>query len=163
MIIIEFPDNNIIINNVNSVIKNNVVEEVTKTALPVILAGVGLILTPVAAVIGGMVGVAADVIHNISNNKKRQKEVDKAANAIIAEVTTQTIASIEGEIIRYIQNINKKIEKDVLKQKAILEKSLSDIKIDISIEENTRSKDIEGLEEDLSVIRAFRNDNLVQE
>lgn len=162
MIIIEFPDNDIIINSVNSVIKNNVVEEVTKTALPVILAGVGLILTPVAAVIGGMVGVAADIVHNISNNKKRQKEVDKAANAIIAEVTAQTIASIEGEITRYIENINKKIEKDVLKQKAILEKSLSDIKIDISIEENTRSKDIEGLEEDLSVIRAFRNDNLVQ-
>ena len=163
MITIEFPDNDIIINNVNAVLKNNVVEEVTKTALPVILAGVGLILAPVAAVIGGMVGVAADVVHNISNNKKRQKEVDKAAKAIIAEVTTQTIASIEGEITKYIENINKKIEKDVLKQKAILEKSLSDIKIDISIEENNRSRDIEGLEEDLSVIRAFRNDNLVLE
>lgn len=160
MITIEFPENEIIINNVNSVLKNNVVDEVTKTALPVILAGAGLIFAPVAAVVGGMVGVAADVIHNISNNKKRQKEVDKAARAIINEVTAQTIASIEGEITRYIQNINKKIEKDVLKQKAILEKSLSDIKIDISIEENNRSRDIEGLEEDLSVIRGFRNENL---
>ena len=100
---------------------------------------------------------------NISNNKKRQKEVDKAAQAIVTEVTEQTIASIEGEITKYIQNINQKIERDVLKQKAILEKSLSDIKIDISIEENNRSRDIEGLEEDLSVIRSFRDDNLVQE
>ena len=73
MITIEFPENDIIINNVNATLKNNVVDEITKTALPVILAGVGLVLTPFAAVIGGMVGVVADVIHNISNNKKKQK------------------------------------------------------------------------------------------
>lgn len=161
MITIEFPENDIIIGNVNNMLKTNVVDEVAKTALPVILAGVGLILNPVAGVIAGMVGVAADVVHNISNNKKKQKEVDKAARTIITEVTEQTIASIEGEITKYIANINQKIEKDVLRQKAILEKSLTDIKIDISIEENTRSRDIEDLEEDLAVIRAFRNDNLV--
>ena len=135
MITIEFPENDIIINNVNATLKNNVVDEITKTALPVILAGVGLVLTPFAAVIGGMVGVVADVIHNISNNKKKQKEVDKAARTIIDEVTEQTIISIESEINKYIDGINQKIERDVLKQKAILEKSLSDIKIDISIEE----------------------------
>lgn len=161
MITIEFPENDIIISNIGTTLKNNVVDEVAKTALPVILAGVGLVLTPIAAVIGGMVGIAADVIHNVSSNKKKQKEVDKAARAIIDEVTEQTIASIEGEINKYIDGINNKIEKDVLKQKAILEKSLSDIKIDISIEENTRSRDIEELEKDLKVIRAFRNDNLV--
>lgn len=160
MIIIQFPDNDVIINNVNSSLKNNVVDEVTKTALPVILAGVGLVLNPIAAVVGGIVGVTADVIHNISNNKKRQKEVDKAAQSIIAEVTQQTISSIEGEITRYITNINEKIERDVMKQKAILEKSLSDIKIDISIEESNRSKDIEELEADLAVIKSFVNDNL---
>lgn len=161
MITIEFPENDIIISNVGATLKNNVIDEVAKTALPVILAGVGLVLTPIVAVVGGMVGVAADVIHNISNNKKKQKEVDKAARAIVDEVTEQTIASIEGEINKYIDGINHKIEKDVLKQKAILEKSLSDIKIDISIEENTRSHDIEDLEKDLKMIRAFRNDNLV--
>ena len=96
-------------------------------------------------------------------NKKKQKEVDKAARAIIDEVTEQTIISIESEINKYIDGINQKIERDVLKQKAILEKSLSDIKIDISIEENNRSRDIESLEQDLKVIREFRNDNLVQE
>lgn len=74
MITIEFPENDIIINNVNATLKNNVVDEITKTALPVILAGVGLVLTPFAAVIGGMVGVVADVIHNISNNKKNKKK-----------------------------------------------------------------------------------------
>lgn len=163
MITIEFPENDIIINNVNAAISTNVSEEVTKTALPVILAGVGLLLTPVAAVIGGMVGVAFDVVHNIKNTKKKQKEVDKAANAIIAEVTEQTIVSIETEISKYIANINQKIEKDVLKQKAILEKSLSDIKIDISIEENNRSRDIEGLEDDLKMIQSFRQDRLTSD
>lgn len=163
MITIEFPENDIIINNVNAAISTNVSEEITKTALPVILAGVGLILAPVAAVIGGMVGVALDVVHNIKNTKKKQKEVDKAANAIISEVTEQTIVSIETEISKYISNINQKIERDVLRQKAILEKSLSDIKIDISIEENNRSRSIEGLEDDLELIKSFRNDNLTTE
>ena len=160
MIVIEFPKNELIVSNLGDVLKPNVVDGVAKTALPVVLAGIGFTLAPLAAVVGGMVGVAADIIHNISNNKKRQKEVDKAAKAIITEVTKQTIASIENEITRYIENINQKIEKDVLKQKAILEKSLADIKIDISIEENNRSKDIEDLERDLSVIKTFRNDNL---
>lgn len=163
MITIEFPDNDIIIRNVTSVLKDSAVEEVAKSALPVILAGVGLILSPVAAVIGGLVGVMADTVHNISNNKKKQKEVDKAANAIIAEVTKQTIASIEGEITKYITSINQKIENDVLKQKAIMDKSLQDIKIDISIEENIRARDIEELEKDLEMVKAFRNDGLTQE
>ena len=156
MITIEFNENDLIINNVNVALKTNVAEEVTKTALPVILAGVGMVLNPIAAVVGGMVGVAADVIHNISNNKKRQKEVDKAARAIVDEVIEQTIVSIENEILKYINNINTKIEKDVLKQKAILEKSLQDIKIDISIEENNRSHEIEEFEEDLKIIKEYR-------
>lgn len=162
MITIEFPENDILINNVNSKIKNNVVDEIAKTALPVILAGLGFFLVPFAAVIGGMVGVAADVAHNISNNKRRQKEVDKAAKAIIDEVTEQTIVSIEGEVTKYIEGINKKIEKDVLKQKSILEKSLADIFIDISIEESNREHAIEEFEEDLKIIRKFKNDNLTE-
>lgn len=160
MITIEFPENEILINNVNSKLKNNVVDEIAKTALPVILAGLGFFLVPFAAVIGGMVGVAVDVAHNISNSKRRQKEVDKAARAIIGEVTEQTIVSIEDEVTKYIENINKKIEKDVLKQKSILEKSLADISIDISIEESNRAHAIEEFEEDLKVIREFKNDNL---
>ena len=96
-------------------------------------------------------------------NKISYLNSSKVSFFIIDEVTEQTIISIEGEINKYIDGINQKIERDVLKQKAILEKSLSDIKIDISIEESNRSRDIEDLEEDLKVIRAFRNDNLVQE
>ena len=44
-----------------------------------------------------------------------------------------------------------------------MEKSLQDIKIDISIEENTRARDIEELEKDLEMVKAFRNDGLTQE
>ena len=44
-----------------------------------------------------------------------------------------------------------------------MEKSLQDIKIDISIEENIRARDIEELEKDLEMVKAFRNDGLTQE
>lgn len=163
MITIELPENDMIINNVNAELSDNIAEEVTKTALPVIMAGVGFLLGPIGAVIGGMAGIVADIMHNKSSNKKKQKEVDKAARQIIDEVTKQTIVSIEGEIRKYIENINKNIERDVLRQRAILEKSLSDIKVDISIEESSRSRDIEDLEKDLKVIKEYRIDNLRQE
>ncbi len=163
MITIELPENDMIINNVNAELSDNIAEEVTKTALPVIMAGVGFLLGPIGAVIGGMAGIVADIMHNKSSNKKKQKEVDKAARQIIDEVTKQTIVSIEGEIRKYIENINKNIERDVLRQRAILEKSLSDIKVDISIEESSRSRDIEDLEKDLKVIKEYRIDNLIQE
>ena len=163
MITIELPENDMIINNVNAELSDNIAEEVTKTALPVIMAGVGFLLGPIGAVIGGMAGIVADIMHNKSSNKKKQKEVDKAASQIIDEVTKQTIVSIEGEIRKYIENINKNIERDVLRQRAILEKSLSDIKVDISIEESSRSRDIEDLEKDLKVIKEYRIDNLRQE
>lgn len=160
MIVIEFPENEIIVANVNELLKDNPVEAVTKTALPVILAGLGSLLGPVTAVVGGIVGVVADTIHNVTNNKKRQKAVDKAANEIIVAVTDQTIESIEDVINRYICNINEKIEHDVIKQRAVMEKSLEDVKIDISIEESNREKIIEDLDRDLCVIRSFRNDHL---
>ena len=163
MITIELPENDMIINNVNAELSDNIAEEVTKTALPVIMAGVGFLLGPIGAVIGGMAGIVADIMHNKSSNKKKQKEVDKAARQIIDEVTKQTIVSIEGEIRKYIENINKNIERDVLRQRAILEKSLSDIKVEISIEESSRSRDIEDLEKDLKVIKEYRIDNLRQE
>ena len=54
MITIELPENDMIINNVNAELSDNIAEEVTKTALPVIMAGVGFLLGPIGAVIGGM-------------------------------------------------------------------------------------------------------------
>lgn len=159
MITIEFPENELIVDNLENVLKANVVDEVTKTALPVILAGVGFVLNPIGAVIGGILGVTFDILHNVKSNKKKEKEIDKATKAIVAEVSKQTATSIENEITKYIEKINGRIEQDVLKKKAVLEKSLSDIRIDISIEENTRSQDIEDLEKDLKVIKEFRNDN----
>ena len=159
MITIEFPENELIVDNLGNVLKANVVDEVTKTALPVILAGVGFVLNPIGAVIGGILGVTFDILHNVKSNKKKEKEIDKATKAIVAEVSKQTATSIENEITKYIEKSNGRIEQDVLKKKAVLEKSLSDIRIDISIEENTRSQDIEDLEKDLKVIKEFRNDN----
>lgn len=159
MITIEFPENELIVDNLGNVLKANVVDEVTKTALPVILAGVGFVLNPIGAVIGGILGVTFDILHNVKSNKKKEKEIDKATKVIVAEVSKQTATSIENEITKYIEKINGRIEQDVLKKKAVLEKSLSDIRIDISIEENTRSQDIEDLEKDLKVIKEFRNDN----
>lgn len=159
MITIEFPENELIVDNLENVLKANVVDEVTKTALPVILAGVGFVLNPIGAVIGGILGVTFDILHNVKSNKKKEKEIDKATKAIVAEVSKQTATSIENEITKYIEKINGRIEQDVLKKKSVLEKSLSDIRIDISIEENTRSQDIEDLEKDLKVIKEFRNDN----
>lgn len=161
MITIQFPDDDEIFKGVKEAISQSVPEEVAKSVLPVVLAGVGFALAnPIVAAIGGIVGIAADTLHNIKNNRKKQLEIDRAANEIVAEVTKQTTDSIEREIIKYISKINQKIENDVLKQKAALEKSLEDINIDISIEENNRIAQTGNLEKDLEVIREFRKDRL---
>lgn len=161
LITIQFPEDDEIFLSVKESIKQSVPEEVVKSALPVVLAGVGFALAnPIVAAIGGIVGVAADTLHNIKNNRKKQIEIDNAANQIVTEVTNQTIYSIENEINKYITKINQKIENDVLKQKVALEKSLEDVKIDLSIEEHTRADVTMNLEKDLEVIRGFRRDRL---
>lgn len=159
MIQIEFPSSDIIISNITSKMTGGVVEDTAKTALPVVLAGVGAVLAgPVIAVIGGVTGIVADTILNIRNNKKKQHEIDVLANNLIQEVVEQTVKSIENEIVRYIATINEKIEKDVLRQKEVLKKSIEDVKIDISIEESNRVKTIEGLEADLKILKSFREE-----
>lgn len=157
MIQIEFPSNEILISNINQRMSGGVVEDTAKTALPVVLAGVGAVLAgPLVAVIGGVTGIVADTVLNIRNNRKKQHEIDVAANNLINEVVEQTVNSIEEEIVRYIATINGKIEKDVLRQKEVLKKSIEDVKIDISIEESNRAKTMEGLEADLKILRSFR-------
>lgn len=164
MIQIEFPANEILVSNINTKLSGNIVEDSAKTALPIVLAGVGAVLAgPVIAVIGGVTGIVADTMLNIKNNRKRQHEIDVAANNLINEVSEQTVASIEGEIMRYISNINEKIENDVLRQKEILKKSIQDVEIDISIEESNRAKTMETLEADLKILREFKEDNLNSE
>ena len=118
--VIEFPENELIVDNLGNVLKANVVDEVTKTALPVILAGVGFVLNPIGAVIGGILGVTFDILHNVKSNKKKEKEIDKATKAIVAEVSKQTATSIENEITKYIEKINGRIEQDVLKKRQYL-------------------------------------------
>lgn len=159
MIQIEFPSNEVLIANISDKLSTSIIQDSAKTVLPVVLAGVGAVLAgPVIAVIGGVAGIVADTVMNVRNTKKKQHEIDVAATNLINEVAEQTVASIESEIMRYIATVNEKIEKDVLRQKEMLKKSIQDVKIDISIEESNRAKTIEGLEADLKILKEFRAD-----
>lgn len=160
MIQIEFPASEVLISSVTTKLSGNVVTDSAKTALPIILAGIGAVLVnPVVAVVGGVTGIVTDTILNIKNNKKRQYEIDRAAEGLINEVANQTVASIENEIMRYIATVNEKIERDVLRQRELLKKSIQDVKTDISIEENNRAKTMEGLEADLAILKEFRGES----
>lgn len=160
MIQIEFPASEVLISSVTTKLSGNVVTDSAKTALPIILAGIGAVLVnPVVAVVGGVTGIVTDTILNIKNNKKRQYEIDRAAEGLINEVANQTVASIENEIMRYIATVNEKIERDVLRQRELLKKSIQDVKTDISIEESNRAKTIEGLEADLAILKEFRGES----
>lgn len=160
MIQIEFPASEVLISSVTTKLSGNVVTDSAKTALPIILAGIGAVLVnPVVAVVGGVTGIVTDTILNIKNNKKRQYEIDRAAEGLINEVANQTVVSIENEIMRYIATVNEKIERDVLRQRELLKKSIQDVKTDISIEESNRAKTIEGLEADLAILKEFRGES----
>ena len=160
MIQIEFPASEVLISSVTTKLSGNVVTDSAKAALPIILAGIGAVLVnPVVAVVGGVTGIVTDTILNIKNNKKRQYEIDRAAEGLINEVANQTVVSIENEIMRYIATVNEKIERDVLRQRELLKKSIQDVKTDISIEENNRAKTMEGLEADLAILKEFRGES----
>lgn len=160
MIQIEFPASEVLISSVTTKLSGNVVTDSAKAALPIILAGIGAVLVnPVVAVVGGVTGIVTDTILNIKNNKKRQYEIDRAAEGLINEVANQTVVSIENEIMRYIATVNEKIERDVLRQRELLKKSIQDVKTDISIEESNRAKTIEGLEADLAILKEFRGES----
>lgn len=153
---VEFPENDVIMMNIKQFTSENITTTVSKSVLPVALAGVGAaLLGPVGAVIAGVAGVVGDVVLNVKSSARKKREIDKAATQVVTEVAKQAADSVEVEIRNYINGINSQIEADVIKQREVLSKSLEDIRNDIMFEENSKSSEIEALTADLLSVQSF--------
>ncbi len=155
MVNVEFSEKDAVMLDLKNLTEEKTVDNVVKTAMPVVLASLGLALGPVFAVVGGAIGILGDTIINMKSSVKKKKEIDQAATNIINNVSDQAATVVENEIRKYISNVNQQIEIDIDKQKVVLEKTLNDIKMDIAVEENSKTDTLGDFEKDLETIKTF--------
>ncbi|MBR6696768.1 MAG: dynamin family protein [Lachnospiraceae bacterium] len=155
MVNIEFSEQDAVMLDLKNLTEAKITDNVVKTALPVVLAGVGMAFGPAFALIGGAVGVLGDTIINMKSSVKKKKEIDATATNIINNVSEQSATIVENEIRKYITNVNQQIEIDISRQQEVLEKTLQDIKMDIAVEENSKADTLGDFEKDLNTIKSF--------
>lgn len=156
LINIDFPANDVNIVHAEKFYQEKLSVGLGKTAIPVVLAALGAVLVnPIVAAVGGIVGLASETIMNITSSRKRKRELDKTTAKIVEKVTKEASASIESEIRNYIAGVNEMIEKDVKQQTKALEQSLRDVKRDIEIEEGSKYIELDEIRKDQAVVQGF--------
>ena len=141
--------------NVDQLSTDNMIQDVAMKAVPFVLAAVGAIMGPFGIVLGGMVGAFIDSAMNISQAKVKEKKAMEVAEGIIKTVSEQAGDGVGAEIKRYIVEINKDIEKEILKQKELLDKSLDDVSERVALEDSKKNEAIFRIECDLNELKAI--------
>jgi hypothetical protein len=141
--------------NVDQLSTDNMIQDVAMKAVPFVLAAVGAIMGPFGIVLGGMVGAFIDSAMNISQSKIKEKKAAEVADGIIKTVSEQAGEGVGAEIKRYIAEINKDIEKEILKQKELLDKSLDDVSERVALEDSKKNEAIFKIECDLTQLKAI--------
>ncbi len=141
--------------NVDQLSTDNMIQDVAMKAVPIVLAAVGAIAGPVGIVVGGMVGAFIDSVVNVSQSKIKEKKAVEVAEGIIKTVTEQAGVGVGNEIKRYIIDVNRDIEKEILRQKEMLDKSLDDVCARVALEDSKKNEEIFRIECDLNQLRAI--------
>ncbi len=147
--------------NIEKSLTDEKIYDTTRKVMPFALAGVGAVFGPIGISIGALAGSFIDRTINVSQSKVKEKRADEIARQIIDVVATQTVDAVDGEIRSYFDTINEDLEKDIYKQKELLDKSIEDIEMRINIEEKEKKKQINQIKEDMSkiedLIKSLRN------
>lgn len=141
--------------NVDQLSTDNMIQDVVMKATPFVLAAVGFIINPIGIVIGGMIGAFIDSALNISQAKVKEKKALEVTDKIVKTVTEQAGEGVGAEIRRYIVDVNKEIEKEILKQKELLDKSLEDVSMRVNMEDATKNAQILRIKNDIDAIKAL--------
>lgn len=141
--------------NVDQLSTDNMIQEVVMKAAPFVLAVVGAIINPVGIVIGGMIGAFIDSALNISQSKVKERKAQEVTDKIISTVTEQASEGVGAEIKRYIVEVNKEIEKEILKQKELLDKSLEDVSMRVTMEDAAKNAQILRIKVDVDAVAAL--------
>lgn len=154
MISIDITNDDNIKININNILNERLISEISRRALPFALAAVGTAVFPIlGTAVGGLIGAFIDTAMNISQSKVKEKKANEVASEIINTVAYQAVDAVSREIRSYLVQINEDMEKDILKQKELLDKSLEDVEIRIALEERDRKEQITEIENDLEAIK----------
>lgn len=143
--------------NVDQLSTDNMIQDVVMRAAPFVLAVVGYIINPVGAVIGGMIGAFLDSALNISQSKVKEKKAMEVTEKIISTVTEQAGEGVNAEIKRYIIDVNKEIEKEILRQKELLDKSLEDVSMRVTLEDAAKNAQILKIKNDVDIVKSLND------
>lgn len=141
--------------NVDQLSTDNMIQDVVMKAAPFVLAVVGAVIAPVGIIIGGMIGAFIDSALNISQSKVKERKAQEVTEGIIKTVTEQAGDGVGNEIRRYIVDVNKEIEREILKQKELLDKSLEDVTLRVTMEDNAKNEQILKIKADIANIESM--------
>lgn len=141
--------------NVDQISTDNMIQDVVMKVAPFALAVVGAIINPLGAVIGGLIGAFLDSALNISQSKVKERKAQEVTETIISTVTEQAGIGVGNEIKRYIIEVNKDIEREILKQKELLDKSLEDVTMRVTMEDVAKNEQILRIKADIEAIEAL--------
>ncbi len=141
--------------NVDQLSTDNMIQDVVMKAAPIVLAVVGALINPIGIVIGGMIGAFLDSALNISQSKVKERKAMEVTDKIIKTVTEQAGDGVGAEIKRYIVDVNKEIEKEILRQKELLDKSLEDVSMRVSLEDTAKNAQILKIQNDIDNVKTL--------
>ena len=102
-----------------------------------------------------MIGAFIDSALNISQSKVKERKAQEVTEGIIKTVTEQAGDGVGNEIRRYIVDVNKEIEREILKQKELLDKSLEDVTLRVTMEDNAKNEQIHKIKADIANIESM--------
>ncbi|MDD5934037.1 MAG: dynamin family protein [Clostridiales bacterium] len=130
-------------------------ENVAKAAPVIGFLALGVVLNPVVGLIGVTLSTAADYMLNVNNKKKREIKAQKLADELIEKVSKEVADTTAEKIRSYVKTMNQEINQKVLRQQKVLEKSLTDIQCEMSMETSIKMKEVSEMKQELETIQKY--------
>ena len=139
---------------------DNMMKEVVKKSLPLIIAAIGGAVTgPIGAIVGAVLGIFVEFgFMKKQQDERRHIAHEKIQNELIPQVVEKTMTSVRSVLGEQVAQINEQIREEVQKQVAAEEKALADLKQRSDSEKAERAQTLAALQSDLADVRRIMND-----
>lgn len=144
----------------DQIMMDNMMKEVVKKSLPLIIAAIGGAVTgPIGAIVGAVLGIFVEFgFMKKQQDERRHIAHEKIQNELIPQVVEKTMTSVRSVLGEQVAQINEQIRDEVQKQVAAEEKALADLKQRSDSEKAERAQALAALQSDLADVRRIMND-----
>ena len=144
----------------DQIMMDNMMKEVVKKSLPLIIAAIGGAVTgPIGAIVGAVLGIFVEFgFMKKQQDERRHIAHEKIQNELIPQVVEKTMTSVRSVLGGQVAQINEQIREEVQKQVGAEEKALADLKQRSASEKAERAQALAALQSDLADVRRIMND-----